>query len=318
MIHFLYGEDDYRSRQRLAQIKKDFKAKHGGMNLFVFDKESDFDEIKRSILTMSFFGKKKMVILENMILERDRGDQEKIKKMLEEKNIPDSVDLIFWERGLPPQNNELFKMLLKQKCERFDLLFGWRLSKWIEDEVKKRGGAIEKETVQKLASFVGNNLWQMSGEIDKLLAYQGLKKGKVSKINSEDINLLVKAKLDENIFNLTNAIGRKDAKKAITLLYDQIALGQHPVYLLKMITFQFRNLLLVKDLQEKGEGASKISDKAHLHPYVVEKTLPQCQNFSLSKLKKIYQKLLDTDIVFKKSKLDPSLALSLLIVSFCS
>ena len=52
-----------------------------------------------------------------------------------------------------------------------------------------------------LSSKSDGNLWALTGEIDKILA---LKKG--SEIGREDIEESYLSKIDDNIFNLTDAI----------------------------------------------------------------------------------------------------------------
>jgi DNA polymerase III delta subunit len=69
-----------------------------------------------------------------------------------------------------------------------------------------------------------------------------------------------------------------------------------------MINFQLRNLLIVKS------GA-----KLNAHPYVIKKTVRQAGNFSLGDLKKIYQKIFQVDVGIKTGKIDPEVALDLLI-----
>jgi len=83
-----------------------------------------------------------------------------------------------------------------------------------------------------------------------------------------------------------------------------------------MINYQFRNLLLVKDLIEKREPYSAILRKSQLHPFVVRKSLAQARSFSLPELKKIYQKIFQADLSIKTGKTEAKAALDILIVSF--
>lgn len=315
MILLLYGEDTFRSRQKLNQIKDKFKKSDpSGMNLTVLDgKKASFEGIKKDVSTAPFIGKNRLVIVEN-ILSANRGEnlQKALLSFIEDKKIPDSTVLIFFEGGEPDKRKKLFKELNKpKKSEKFDLLEGSQLNSWIEKRVKELSGKIDRDAVIKLSAFVGSDLWQMDNEISKLLAYGD------GKIISDNVEKLVRARLDTNIFNFTDAIGKKDKKTALKLLHDQLDSGAHQLYLLKMMTFQFRNLLIVKDLSAQNSNQYAIAKEGEMHPFVVQKTLPQVRQFEMEKLKQIYQELLNLEIAFKTSKADPVVLLDKFVVEVC-
>ena len=56
-----------------------------------------------------------------------------------------------------------------------------------------------------------------------------------------------------------------------------------------------------------------ILKKSGLHPFVVRKTYYQCNQFSFSELKKIYQKIFKIDFNIKTGKIEPGIGLDLLI-----
>ena len=317
MIIFLYGEDSYRSRQKLNQIKEKFKKSDpSNINLAILDGEkTSLEEIRKTIQAVPFLAKKRLVIIENLLTKnKNKTLLEELANYIKKRKISESTVLVFWEENKPDERTKLFKLLKKPgRAQEFKLLSGYSLSRWIKGEIEKRGGKIERKAIEKLAAYVGNDLWQMSNEIDKLISYQALKP-----ITSENVEVLVKAKLDTNIFNLIDAIGEKNRKGALKLLQDQIESGAHPLYLLTMIIYQFRNLLIIKDLIEQGLNQYQIQKETKIHPFVVQKTFSQARNFSLNELKKIYQKLLETDIALKTSKIEPNLALDLLITKLCT
>jgi len=129
-----------------------------------------------------------------------------------------------------------------------------------------------------LAFYLGNDLWQMNREITKLIHYQ-------PKITSESIDLLVKPKIEPNIFQAIDALGEKNKKTALKLLYQHLEKGDNEIYLLTMLAYQFRNLIKLKSLIEQNTPYYNLAKKAKLHPFVVKKTSAQLKNFSLNELK---------------------------------
>lgn len=316
MIYLLFGEDNFRSRKKLNQIRKDFiKEDPSKINLVCFDiEEAEFKNIKEAIQAQPFLAKSRLVVIENLISKGYKNVQEKFYDLIAKKEIPESNNVVLWEDNKIKKNIRLYKLINKMgKVEEFNLLFGYQLNKWIEELVKDKGGKINKEAVSKLAAFVGNDLNQLNCEIDKLVAFKLNKQ-----IEIEDIDLQVKARLDDNIFNFVDALGRKDRSSALKLLHEQIRQGHDEIYLLSMISYQLRNLITVKSLSSLGVGQQEISKKARMHPYVIKKTINQIKSFDLEKLKNMYHDLLEIDISFKTSSAaNKKLLLDMLVLKFC-
>ena len=157
-----------------------------------------------------------------------------------------------------------------------------------------------------LINFVGNDLWRMTNEIDKLCAFKPT-------IEKDDVELLVKPDIQTDIFKTIDALASKDKKQALYLLHKHLEDGDSPLYLLSMITYQFRNLLIIKELQESGKPYASIVKKSGLHPFVVKKSYYLCGKFSMPELKKIYYKIFQADLDIKIGKIEPETALDLLV-----
>jgi DNA polymerase-3 subunit delta len=80
-----------------------------------------------------------------------------------------------------------------------------------------------------------------------------------------------------------------------------------------MIAYQFKNLLIVKELAQKGLMYASIVKKSGLHPFVVKKTYYLCNQFSFEELKKIYHNIFRVDLDIKTGKIEPEMALDLLV-----
>lgn len=319
MLIFLYGEDSYRSRQKLNQIKEKAKrADPQSLNIAILEGEkTKFDQIKKTIETVPFLTRTRLVILENTVLFAKKNLKEKLAEFLKNNKIPKTSIVIFWEGGTPEKGDLLFKILLKKadQSEDFSPLFGFQLNRWIEEEVKNQGGRIDRQALEPLGAYVGNNLWQLQQEIKKLVLY---KKGDSSLvIRNSDVEKLVCAQLDTNIFNFIDALAAKNKRWALALLHNQLTTGENEIYLLSMITYQFRNMILVSDFTKCNRNQYQIAKKIKLHPYVVKKALLNIKNFNLNRLCEIYKKLLQVDTNLKRTTTNPALSLDMLIYELC-
>lgn len=326
MLIFLHGEDSFRSYQKLKNLQKEFREKIDpqGINLNYFDcqEEVDFRKIREEISTVPFLAKKKMIVLKNLTQNKDL--RKKFLDLIKKREIPQKVILIFYEKEKTNLKDPLFKILSKEKyAYQFDPLKNSQLEKWLKDEIEKRGGKIENRALEKLSQSANNNLWQMENEIEKLVNYKNKET-----IREKDIELLIKPKISANVFELVEAIARKEKKKSLKLLEDLFDQEENELYLLSMISWQFRNLLKVKSFfalpEAKKDTHSLLSkrnaypyqndpSKLGLHPFVLSKTRLLAKNFSLEELKEIYKKLLDLDKKIKKGKINPKLGLFLFL-----
>lgn len=349
MIIFFYGEDTYRMRQKLKALKEKFiSASLGDTNLSLLDGATiSFDEFVRQILAMPFLTKSRLVIVENLLKNAKKSAQggvlEKIPDSL--KKVPNSTVLVFIEEGVPDRRTALFKRLSKEKTEEFKLLEPDQLRRWVARELEirnlpagKAGVKCEAGVISKLIDYVGADLWRMKNEIDKLTAYCHSDRREESPTNvgdanklrdasqnaqhdirTEDIELLVQPQIQSNIFNLIEAIANKNLKLSVKELYKLLNSGQNELYIFTMIVYEYRNLLILKDLTERGkvENQWTLAKKAGLHPFVVQKSLGTLKKYKFEDLKNAYKKILNFDIKIKTGKMESRTALELLIFELC-
>jgi len=76
-----------------------------------------------------------------------------------------------------------------------------------------------------------------------------------------------------------------------------------------MFIYQFRNLMAVKS----AEGNPNKLNRLKLHPFVLRKTIGHASRFSLAELKKIYQKIFETDYQIKTGRIDPEQGIKMLV-----
>lgn len=306
MIIFLYGPDAYRRQENKQNIIKEYRKKYSsGMNIFDFDLSdvNNLDKLLDTIISSSFFNEHKLVNLSNSFSKKTVADE--LGKLIGAHNITSAPDitLLFTEssseKDLIAKSDILFGLITDRNniVKVFKPLAGAELAQWIKEEFKLRNCSINLNGLNRLIDAVGNDSWALTNEIEKLAAYAS-ERG----IDVADIDLLVDRAQELNIFDLIDAVGSRNQKKAFELLYRELKTGRDPYYILTMIIYQFRNLLIVKDLKDRGLHETEISKKAQLHPFVVKKTLKS--PFQFDKLVKIYSRLISIDSGFKMGSLN--------------
>lgn len=298
MIILLYGDDTYQSSRKLRTIKDKFLAEvdTSGLNVDVIDSPKiTLSECQKMIKSVPFLAKRRLIIFKDFLSNGSKDLLTGLNKILEEYRLhydaENSNAIVFYESSSKLGRTKLAKLLKESKfSHNFEPLQGFALNKWIRHEVRNREGRIHEDAIKELASLVGNDLWVLHNEIDKLIAYVG--EGKIMK---DHVQLLVKGKFDDNIFDFVDALGHKNKKKSLQLLSEQISSGAHPMYLLSMLIRQYRILLGVKEMGGHGRTKKDISLFLGIHPFVVTKAMQQSANYTFQELQKIYRELLKID-----------------------
>ncbi|MDD5528004.1 MAG: DNA polymerase III subunit delta [Patescibacteria group bacterium] len=350
MIIFLYGEDDFRAKKKVRELKDKFLRevdKSGGSIEYVDGKTADLKQINEKAATASLLASKRMIIIEDVFSNRNKELLPEVAEYFKskEKNKWDNIavfcdnsikskrkmggmeivkaDAEGRDKPLGKKEKELFDFLSKQKfAQEFKKLNNSELSDWIKKEVEARGGAISSRAVQVLIGLVGYDLWQIDREIDKLISFKDggqpalTAGGAPAIIEENDVEKLVKGNFDDNIFALTDAIGARDKSLAAKLLEEQFELGANEIYLLTMITRQVKIILQVRQALDSGLSSRAIIAELKINPYVAQKAIEQARNFSLGALKIIFDKLVEMDYKIKSGQGDPTTLLDLLISKF--
>ena len=234
-------------------------------------------------------------------------------------DVPDTTDLILVEATPVPGNDKVVKAL-KRLAEQgqaalvvCDAPEDRDLPAWIIDRTRRKGGEIEPAAAYDLATSVGRNLMLLDNELNKLISYRG----GAGPIRKADVRLMTPYTQEASIFDMVDAIGQRNSAEAARLLRELERDGAAPLYLLAMITRQFRILVQVTDLQGSGLNKYEIGSKIGLHHFPTGKAMQQSRNWHMADLLDAYDRLLETDLTIKTGKLPDDLALDLLVLGLC-
>jgi DNA polymerase-3 subunit delta len=308
MFILIFGKDNYRAWQKIKEIVVIFEKENKiSLSLDSLDRENiTIIDLKNELRHGSMFEARKIVVLRN-VFNKASFREEFLK---ESKNLVNNKDIsmVFYEEGDKSVNADLLKFFKKYgEIYKFDNLKGVELKKWIQHELSSQDMEIKPDALVLLMDSIGPDLWRLSAEIKKIIAY---KEGGV--IEKKDIESLINPNIQAVVFKTIDAIASGDKKTALDLLYKHLENGDSPLYLFSMIIFQFRNLLVVKELDDKTPDV-KTKLLKPMHPFVIRKSSWLADRFSIEQLKNIYLKIFKLDLAIKTGKIKPEMALELLI-----
>ncbi len=291
MIIFLYGQDSYRINQKLKELVEGYKAKNpSALNLISLDFiENGLEDLEMNLKSESLILEKKLIVVKNIL----KAGEEKAAALLESYRLSASQGIIFiavhFDEGAA--QNKFFQYLAKKPnlSSEFKPLSGAQLKSWLIDSAKSRGIDFDGEALDYMVANIGSDLWRQSREIQKMADYKlrGV-------VRLADVQNLISQKTAINIFDLTDAIGDKNKKKALMLWHKAQDQGEQAPELLGLLAWHVRNLLKVKVSYPRFQSLG-------LHPYVLGKTVRQARSFEVNDLKLILKKIGELDLALKTS-----------------
>ncbi|MEK7579658.1 MAG: DNA polymerase III subunit delta [Patescibacteria group bacterium] len=307
MIIFLHGQDSYSLIQYVNNLIARYEKKYpGSFNFHRFDlEEDDPAEIKNVIKSTSFFKQVKFAVVKNPFAK-----SEVMEKLIKENSLEKDKDsvLLLYQTGEEEKfkNLKLFDLLNKTaQIKEFKPPERPKAAKFASDYLSKNQISIERTALNKLVKEGGSDFWRLKNELDKLINFS--KQNKAINLKEEDLSKLVSFKLDQNIFNILDSLFSNQSK-ALLLLEDYFSSGGDPLYLISMIAFQLKNMLIVRELIDKKMQYAQILKKTGMHPFFFKKIYEASKKYSLSDLKNIFRKAVDFEMALKTGQAEAETA----------
>jgi len=325
LLHVLIGEDDFSIRQALEEIKKAIGDPAALMsNTTALDgRQVTPEQLQNACETVPFLSEKRLVIVEGLLERFESGNKTGRKKSSKNtgqpeeyraiadgiKQLPEFTELVLLGGRIKAGNPLLRELAATGKVRTFPRLNQAQLSQWITQRVKAAGGSISPRAVSLLIRFVGNDLWIMAGEVDKLTLFVGPRS-----IEEEDIRVAVSYAQEANIFAMIDAVLEFRVGVAQSLYQQLLRQGVTPAHLMVMLSRQVRIIFQIKEMRNLKKTRGEIQSKLGLtSDFVLRKAWDQADRYSPARLREVYHKLLETDISIKTGKLDGEIALNILI-----
>lgn len=302
MILFLYGEDSYRSKRKLDEIRAKFSRDidPSGLNLAHLDgSEAEIGAIRAAVSPAPFLAKKRMVVLKDAIAAAGKKDGEALAELLDA--VPEDTILVIHERAGAEAlaDAPAFAKLKGGKFYPEFLPLGPKdLQSWILAEAKARGVAFSKEGLAAYLPVAGTDGWKISGELDAMAASARAAGGN---IEAATVRGLAHLQAEQSVFDFLDAVGSRRPETAARLFETLLEQGETEVALLSRVQGHLRGLLVAADMAANGQiTKERLARELGVHPYVAVKLVSQSRYYRLEELKRLFVRLVDSDERLKK------------------
>jgi len=303
MTIFFYGPNTYELRRQLQEMMATYVKKAGSdFGLERIDGTAvKAHELTATFQAAPFLANSRLVIVEG--LAQNKGLGEKIAGIMSQ--VPASTVVVFAD-GQVDQRTSIFKQLTKaDKVVKFEPLTGPKLLGWVRAEVERLGGTAEPAVLRELVEICGEDQWRMAGEINKLVNYSTV-------VTSEMIRTLVVPSVDQSIFELVEAMTAGRADVALAGYHRLLDLKESEIYILTMVQWQLRNLLLAKTAPA-AMSPQELAKATGMSPYVAAKMAAAQSRTDEEALKRAYVAAADCEYDIKTGRFKAEPAVERLI-----
>lgn len=307
-VYLLHGDEKYLINQYRDKLLGALTDVHDTMNYsrFTGDKINAMD-IVDFCETMPFLADRRVVLVE------DSGFFKKSDDYLPEKieMLPDTAVLIFVESEVD-KRNRLYKACAAAGATLcFTTPDERTLTRWICAQIKAEGKNVEETAVYRLIEATGSDMNLIKNELDKLIAYAMDR----DIISLKDVETLCVNNVEGRIFEMTEAISRKQKDRAIHLYHVLLDNKEPAMRILFLITRQYDMMLKVKLASAESKNDAETASLIGVPSWSVKKYREQCKNYSKEDLIRIVELCQQTDYQLKTSQISDVVAVEVLIVS---
>lgn len=191
----------------------------------------------------------------------------------------------------------------------FKPLREYELPAWIGARVKQQGREIQPEASKMLAAYVGSSLREVQNEIDKLFIFVGEKKV----VTAEDVRAVVGVSREHNIFELQNALGKKDLKRVVEIAERMLDAGASTVWMIVMLTRFYTTLWKLADLRAQKASSQEQASATGVHPYFLKEYVQAAESYTPAELERSFEILALADERLKSTGMDEKTVMQMMV-----
>lgn len=318
MMYLVFGEQELLVNKMIDKLAKSELTEIDDFNLVVFDGyKTPLHEVVNDASTLPFMADKKVVVIKNSYFltgESPKLDFEQsfdeLERYLENPNEGVSVIFSVISPKLDDKKEIVKKIKEKSKIYALDSVNKKDMPRVVKQMFDKQGVNITSDALSEFLSRCGEDMYLINSEIEKLSCYK-------KDIDVNDIKLMVSKRIEDNVFEMIDAIFAKKLDKVFRIYYDLKINNNEPLTLISLVASQVRFLYQVMVLKDKGYSESNIANELSCHPYRAKLALEKVYRLNKMDLTSLLEELSDLDIQIKSGQIDRFVGFELFLLDAC-
>lgn len=293
-VCFLYGEEQFlvdRAVQMLLERAIDPSLKDFNFNVF-YGNESKGVDILDAAQTLPMFSDRRAVVVKRA--EQLKADA--LEVLLPYIMKPAAGTCLLLTGTKIDQRKKFFLEFKKHgDLVEYKRMYDNKLSGFIQSETTVHGKSIETAAAELLAALIGNNLQELSSQIEKLAVYAGTK----ARISVDDVRTMASSSKAFTAFELAKYLGLRDVQNSIRSLDALFLNGEDAPMMVGALTRHFRQLWRVRELLDRKMPQADIGRELSINAFFLGDIIIQARNFSRRELKRIFEEFYSCDVASK-------------------
>ena len=281
-VYWLEGDEPYFIDQLVDFAEhKILTENQAEFNLTVFyGRDADWTSVINACRRYPMFSERQVVLLKEA---QHMKDLDRLEGYIENP-LSSTIFIVSYKDKKVDGRSKLSKTL-KQKGELLTTkkIYDSQLPEWATKMVLEHGLTIQQKALVMLLDHIGNDLSRIENEIEKLAVNLNGKKA----ITEDDIEKYIGVSKEFNVFEMQDAIAKKDFSKAIRIIqYFEANPKAAPIQMLLPALYNFFS----KVYMIFGAGANdekNIATSLGVNPYFVKDYMQAGRNYSYPGIEKI-------------------------------
>ena len=281
-VYWLEGEEPYFIDEVVNYAEHHLLSEsEASFNLTVFyGRDADWAAVVNACRRYPMFAERQVVLLKEA---QHMKDIEKLEGYVEKPLTSTVLVISYKEKKMDARTK--FSKTLKKNGEILSTskLRDYELIPWISGFIQGQGLSISPKGLNMLADNIGSDLSRIANEIDKLeINLKGRKN-----ITEEDIEEYIGISKDFNVYELQDAMAKKDIPKAIRIIrYFESNPKAGPIQLVLPTLYNyFSKVYSVFGLEDKSE--KKVASLFYNNFHAAKQALQTCNLYGFSGVEKV-------------------------------
>ena len=293
-VCFLYGEEQFlveRAVNMLLAKAIDPSLKDFNFNVY-YGNESKGVDIVDAAQTLPMFSERRAVLVKRAELLKAEALEIILPYIL---NPSPGTCLLL--TGMKIDQRKKFFLEFKKHgvLVEYKRYYDNKLSGFIQAEAVTHGKPFENAAAELLAALIGNNLQELSSQIEKLVVYAGTKQ----RITVDDVRIMASSSKAFSAFELAKFLSLRDLPGSLRCLDALFLHGEDAPMIIGALTSHFRKLWRVRELLDKKMSQADIGSELSINSYFLGETVTQARNFTRIELKRIFEEFYRCDVASK-------------------
>jgi len=276
-VYWLEGDEPYFIDILINYAEhKILNENEAGFNLTVFyGKDAEWATIMNACRRYPMFAERQVVILKEA---QQMRDLEKLEPYIENP-LASTVFIVSYKEKKVDGRSKLAKTL-KQKSELYTTkkLYDNQLPEWTNQMVQQHGLSISQRALTILVDHIGNDLSRIQNEIEKLEVNLGSRKN----ITEDDIENYIGVSKEFNVFEMQDAIAKKNFSKAIRIVqYFEANPKAAPIQMLLPALYNFfSKVFMIFGAGSNDEKA--VASSLGINPYFIKDYMQAARSYNFN------------------------------------